>query len=97
MQIPGVHIESIHNPRRYTYAQIDRACAIAQRLGRGKLDDVDPSRLPPGHYYERGFPVLSAEPTPHVAGRSGRSRSRAPGMRRARGRGTSSRRCRRRM
>ena len=35
MQVPGVHIETIHNPRRYTYAQIDRACAIAQRLGRG--------------------------------------------------------------
>ena len=37
MQMPGVHIETIHNPRRYTYAQIDRARAIAQRLGRGKL------------------------------------------------------------
>ena len=37
MQMPGVHIETIHNPSRYTYAQIDRACAIAQRLGRGKL------------------------------------------------------------
>jgi hypothetical protein len=24
MQKPGVHIETIHNPRRYTYAQIDR-------------------------------------------------------------------------
>ena len=34
MQMPGVHIESIHNPRRYTNAQIDRGCAIAQRLGR---------------------------------------------------------------
>jgi hypothetical protein len=33
MQMPGVHIESIHNPRRYTYAQIDRACAIAPRVG----------------------------------------------------------------
>jgi hypothetical protein len=37
MQMPGVHIETIDNPCRYTYAQIDRACAIAQRLGRGKL------------------------------------------------------------
>jgi hypothetical protein len=37
MQIPGVHIETIHYPRRYTYVQIDRGCAIAQRLGRGKL------------------------------------------------------------
>ena len=42
MQVPGVHIESIRNPRRYTYAQIDRACAIAQRLGRGKLARVEP-------------------------------------------------------
>ena len=37
MQMPGVHIESLHNRRRYTHAQIDRACAIAQRLGCGKL------------------------------------------------------------
>ncbi|MBV8947461.1 MAG: sulfite oxidase-like oxidoreductase [Solirubrobacterales bacterium] len=26
----------------------------------------DPSRLPPGQYSERGFPVLSAGPTPHT-------------------------------
>jgi DMSO/TMAO reductase YedYZ molybdopterin-dependent catalytic subunit len=26
----------------------------------------DPSRLPPGQYLERGFPVLSAGPTPHT-------------------------------
>jgi hypothetical protein len=37
MQVPGVHIESIRNPRRYTYAQIDRARGIAHRLGRVKL------------------------------------------------------------
>jgi DMSO/TMAO reductase YedYZ molybdopterin-dependent catalytic subunit len=29
--------------------------------------DVDRSRLPPGQYLERGFPVLSAGPTPHAA------------------------------
>ena len=29
MQIPGVHIETLHNPVRYTYAQIEKACAIA--------------------------------------------------------------------
>ena len=29
MQIPGVHIETLHNPIRYTYAQIEKACAIA--------------------------------------------------------------------
>jgi DMSO/TMAO reductase YedYZ molybdopterin-dependent catalytic subunit len=27
---------------------------------------ADPSRLPPGQYLERGFPVLSAGPTPHT-------------------------------
>ena len=42
MQIPGVHIKTIHNPRPYTYAQIDRARAIAQRLSRGKLVLVGP-------------------------------------------------------
>jgi DMSO/TMAO reductase YedYZ molybdopterin-dependent catalytic subunit len=31
-----------------------------------RRDDVDPSRIPPGQYYERGFPVLSAGPTPHT-------------------------------
>jgi hypothetical protein len=31
-----------------------------------RRDDVDPSRLPPGHYYERGFPVRSAGPTPRT-------------------------------
>ena len=42
MQIPGVHIETLHNPVRYTYAQIERACAIAQMLNRGKLVLVEP-------------------------------------------------------
>lgn len=36
-EIPGVHIETIVNPCRYTYSQIEKACAIAQLLGRGKL------------------------------------------------------------
>jgi DMSO/TMAO reductase YedYZ molybdopterin-dependent catalytic subunit len=31
---------------------------------RGRRPDVDPARLPPGQYFERGFPVLSAGPTP---------------------------------
>jgi hypothetical protein len=44
MQMPGVHIETIHNPRRYTCAQIDRPCAIAQSLGRGKLVLVEPPK-----------------------------------------------------
>ena len=37
MGIPGVHIETVHNPIRYTYAQIEQACKIAAALGRGKL------------------------------------------------------------
>ena len=42
MQIPGVHIETLYNPVRYTYAQIEKACAIAQMLNRGKLVLVEP-------------------------------------------------------
>jgi hypothetical protein len=42
MQIPGVHIETIHNPVRYSYAQIERACVIAQMLNRGKLVVCEP-------------------------------------------------------
>ncbi len=33
--------------------------------GRRKPSDTS-SRLPPGQYLERGFPVLSAGPTPHT-------------------------------
>jgi DMSO/TMAO reductase YedYZ molybdopterin-dependent catalytic subunit len=33
---------------------------------RGRRADADPGRLPPGQYLERGFPVLSAGPTPHT-------------------------------
>ena len=33
MGIPGVHIETIHNPIRYTYAQIEQACKVAAALG----------------------------------------------------------------
>ena len=42
MQIPGVHIETLYNPVRYTYSQIEKACAIAQLLNRGKLVLVEP-------------------------------------------------------
>jgi DMSO/TMAO reductase YedYZ molybdopterin-dependent catalytic subunit len=31
----------------------------------GRRGDIDPSRLPPGQYETRDFPVLSAGPTPH--------------------------------
>jgi hypothetical protein len=34
---PPVHIETIHEPNRYTHGQIERACAIAQLLRRGKF------------------------------------------------------------
>ena len=44
MQIPGFYIETLYNPARYTYAQIETACAIAQRFGRGKLLLVDAPR-----------------------------------------------------
>jgi len=44
MGIPGVHIETVHNPVRYTYAQIEQACRIAAALGRGKLILAEPPR-----------------------------------------------------
>src|SRR4051812_24463559 len=34
---------------------------------RGRRSDADPSRLPPGQYETRDFPVLSAGPTPHTS------------------------------
>jgi hypothetical protein len=40
--------------------------AIPRGFGGRRRDDVDPSRLPPGHYFERGFPVLPAGPTPRT-------------------------------
>lgn len=44
METPSVYIETLHNPVRYTYAQIEKACVIAQMLGRGKLVLVEPPR-----------------------------------------------------
>jgi DMSO/TMAO reductase YedYZ molybdopterin-dependent catalytic subunit len=32
----------------------------------GRRPTADPARIPPGQYLERGFPVLSAGPTPRV-------------------------------
>src|ERR1700761_674894 len=32
----------------------------------GRRPTADPSRIPPGQHEERGFPVLSAGPTPQV-------------------------------
>jgi hypothetical protein len=43
-QIPGVHIETLHNPCRYTYAQIERACYIAQVLNRGIFMLLEPPK-----------------------------------------------------
>ena len=41
--------------------------AIISRGFRGRGHrDVDPSRIPPGQYPERGFPVLTYGPTPRV-------------------------------
>ena len=37
MQIPAVHIETLHDPRSYSSEQIERACRIASLLSRGKL------------------------------------------------------------
>lgn len=44
MHVPDVHIETIHSACRYTYCQIDKARAIAQKLGRGKLVLVEPPK-----------------------------------------------------
>jgi DMSO/TMAO reductase YedYZ molybdopterin-dependent catalytic subunit len=39
---------------------------ISRGFGGRRRDDADPSRIPPGQYLERGFPVLSAGPTPRT-------------------------------
>ena len=44
MQITGVHIETLHNPTRYSYRQIERACSLAAVLDRGKFVLVEPPR-----------------------------------------------------
>jgi hypothetical protein len=35
--IPDVQVETISDPARYTFAQIAKACVIAQLLNRGTL------------------------------------------------------------
>jgi hypothetical protein len=37
MLIPGVQVETLHDPLRYTYSQIARAGVIARALKRGRL------------------------------------------------------------
>jgi hypothetical protein len=41
-QIPGVHIETLDKPTRYTPAQIETACRVAAMMNRGKLILVEP-------------------------------------------------------
>ena len=37
MPLPGVHIETLHNPAHYTRFQLTTACWLASILNRGKL------------------------------------------------------------
>jgi hypothetical protein len=39
---------------------------MSRGFGARRRDDVDPLRIPPGQYYERGVSVLSAGPTPRT-------------------------------
>ena len=42
MQTPGVHVVTLHDPVRYTYDQIELACALARYLHRGRFVLVEP-------------------------------------------------------
>jgi hypothetical protein len=42
--MPGVYLETVHSPVRYTTAQIDRACAIAHHLKRGRFVLCEPPK-----------------------------------------------------
>jgi hypothetical protein len=42
--MPGVHLETLHSPVNYTPAQLDRACAIAFHLKRGRFVLCEPPR-----------------------------------------------------
>jgi hypothetical protein len=44
MGTPGVRVETLHNPLRYTQTQVELACQVAALLNRGKLVLA----LPPG-------------------------------------------------
>jgi DMSO/TMAO reductase YedYZ molybdopterin-dependent catalytic subunit len=43
---------------------------VSRGFRRRRRDDADPSRVPPGQYVTRDFPVLSAGPTPAHAARA---------------------------
>lgn len=47
LPIPGAHVETLHDPKRYTSAQIDLACAVAHLLKRGKFVLCEPPRRIP--------------------------------------------------
>ena len=49
MPMSGVHIETLDDPARYSSVQIDKACAVAAMLKRGKLVLVEPPRRSPQH------------------------------------------------
>jgi len=42
--IRGVHLETLKSPARYTDAQIDRACAVAYTLKRGRFVLCEPPK-----------------------------------------------------
>ncbi|HEX6026722.1 MAG TPA: hypothetical protein VFZ00_32290 [Solirubrobacter sp.] len=44
MPMPGVHLETLESPVNYTPAQLDRACAIAFHLKRGRFVLCEPPR-----------------------------------------------------
>lgn len=44
MEILGVYIETLRDPRSYGNEQIELACRIAAILGRGRLVLVEPPR-----------------------------------------------------
>ena len=44
MDSQGVQVETLHDPDRYSPAQIELACAVAQRLNRGKLVLLEPPK-----------------------------------------------------
>ena len=44
MSLPEIHVETVDDPVRYSFAQIERACALAALLNRGKLVLVEPPR-----------------------------------------------------
>lgn len=44
MATPSAHIETLYNPVRYTYDQIERAVKLATTLNRGKLILCEPPR-----------------------------------------------------